>query len=443
VFATKLSPDGSSLIYSALFGGSNTNGESTIAVDASGNAYVGGNSQSPDFPTTPGAFQPTAAGDWHPFLSKINPAGTGFVFSTRIGGTDSTDFSHSVAVDSAGNAFLVGEAHSSNFPTTPGVIKRTKAAGSVAGFVARFTNHGALAYSTLFGDGSVFSIALDSADDAFVTGGASNIPVTAGAFRKTSKAGDAFVAKINPSGTKTLYGTFLGGSGGDLGAGIAVNSAGQAFVFGETFSTDFPLTADAFEEIPLGNHCGDTSSSPCPAGFITKLNATGTGLLYSSYFGALAGVFVNDGSDGPGQIIGLDSKGSVYVTGFTGSPNFPTTNTAFKQKLLPGATDRQDGFVSKITPLCALKSTIPSVTVCSPAAGATVRSPVTIIAGTHSSRHVRVLQVYVDGKKQYQANLSAVEVKLPMTAGKHRFTVQAIDTANATFKTAVSITVAR
>jgi hypothetical protein len=437
-FVTKFNASGTGLVYSALFGGSNTNEGTAVTLDSSRNAYVSGNSQSPDFPTTAGAFQTSAAPDFHPFLVKLNPSGTAFVYATRIGGTTSTDFSHSVAVDSSGNAYVGGEAGSDDFPTTGASLQPSKTAGTRAGFVAKFNASGSgLIYSTFWGD-LVFGVAVDAGHDAFVTGAARVLPTTAGAIQNAQKGnGDAFVSKISPTGQALLYSTLLGGSGSDFGSGITVNSAGEAYVLGSTTSANFPVTVTAFQEVFPGGGCGDTGTSPCPHAFVAKLNASATALSYSSYLGGSGQELVNNSSDASASTIALGANGSVYVASSTSSLNFPTTNTAFKKKL----TDPQDGFVAKITPLCALKSTVPSLTVCTPANGATVRSPVTIIAGTNDSRKVKLLQVYVDGTKKYEAALSAIEVKLTIPSGTHRITVQAIDTANVVFKTPITVNV--
>src|SRR5262249_542164 len=179
-------------------------------------------------------------------------------------------------------------------------------------------------------------------------------------------------------------------------------------------------------------------TSPCLDVFVAKLNASGTALSYSSYLGGVGNEFVDSGSSSSATTIALDSSGNAYVTASTTSPSFPTTNTAFKGILGP---DGFDGFVAKIATLCALRAAT-SVTICRPGNGTTVHSPVTIIAGTNDSRPVKLLQIYIDGKKKYEAGLSAFEVKLPLAAGSHRLTLQAVDVTNFTFKSTAFVTVA-
>ncbi|HET6936774.1 MAG TPA: SBBP repeat-containing protein [Candidatus Angelobacter sp.] len=437
VFVTKLNASGSALIYSALFGGSVTNEGTAIALDASRNAYIAGSSQSTDFPTTPGAFQTTSAPDWHPFVAKLNASGSALVYSTRLGGTTATDFSHSIDVDSSGNAYIAGETGSTDFPTTPGSLQPTNTAG-FGGFVSKLNPTGSgLIYSTFWG-GLALAVATDAGQNTYVTGTAGTLRTTPGAIQGAQRGmGDAFVSKFNASGSTLLYSTFLGGSQFDSGFAIAVNSAGQAYVMGETLSSDFPVTVTGFQQVFGGGGCGDTGTEPCADTFVAKLNATGTALSYSSYLGGIGSEFLNTGSTASGSTIAIDSSGRAYVTGTTQSPNFPVTNTAFKRKVTGG----MDAFVARITPMCALNTTVPSVTICTPGSGASVRSPVTIIAGTRDSRRVRVTQVYVDGAKKYEALLSAIEVKLPMSVGTHRVTVQAIDTAGVIFKKPITITV--
>jgi hypothetical protein len=344
-FVTKLNPTGSALVYSTYFGGS---GDGTnplsIAVDSSGNAYVTGITFDADFPTTPGAFQTTfggsgtccgsASGD--AFVTKLNPTGSGLVYSTYLGGNRG-DNGNGIAVDGAGNAYVAGQTSSTNFPTTAGAFQTTFSGGTWDAFVTKLNPLGSgLVYSTYLGGGGDdlgFSIALDSAGNAYVTGETSstNFPVTPGVFQ-TSLAGgfDAFVTKLNPLGSGLAYSTYFGGSGNDLGRGIALDGAGNAYVTGYISSTNFPTTAGAFQTM-FGGGALDA--------FVTKLNPLGTGLLYSTYLGGSGDDF--------GQGVAVDTSGNVYVTGFTGSTNFPTANPV--QATFGGGTF--DAFVTAVNPL--------------------------------------------------------------------------------------------
>ena len=175
-------------------------------------------------------------------------------------------------------------------------------------------------------------MALDSAGEAYITGntGSADFPITAGAFQTTYGGGvlTAFVTKLNASGTGLVYSTYLGGTSRDSGAGIAVDSSGNAYVTGLTESADFPI-ANAFRSTYRGGIDA----------FVTELKASGTGLVYSTYLGGSS----EDSAAG----IAVDSSGNAYVTGYTASSDFPVTSGAFQTKY-------GNVFVSKIAPLCSI-----------------------------------------------------------------------------------------
>lgn len=248
VIVAKLSADGSALAYSTVLGGSSFDFGRAIDSDPSGNAYIVGIASSPDFPTTAGAFDPTCCGA---FLAKLDPAG-GIVFSTFLGGTGSADAT-SVAVDPQGNAFVTGSTGSPDFPATEGAFDEGLS-GGIDAYVAKFDGTGSLAYATFIGGAGApgsgegeegRAIAVDSSGNAYVTGitFSADFPVTAGALDPRIGTGDAFVTKLNATGTGLVYSSFLGGSdGGDQGNAIAVDGFGNAYVVGYTFSTNFPTT---------------------------------------------------------------------------------------------------------------------------------------------------------------------------------------------------------
>jgi hypothetical protein len=335
VFVAKLDPTGSALVYSTYLGGTGDEKGQGIAVDSAGSAYVTGRTGSGDFPRTLGAVQATLGGRTDGFVTKLNPAGSALVYSTYLGGA-SDDKGVGIAVDADGNAYVAGETGSRDFPTTPGAFQATSPGGTFDAFVTKLNPSGsALVYSTyLGGKGSDrgFAIALDapSNPNAYVTGhtASTDFPTTPGAFQVTPPGGahDVFVAKLNPSGTALVYATHLGGTGDDVGEGIAVDPAGNAYVTGQTTSVDFPITVGGFQ-MTLG---GLTDA------FVTKLDPTGSALVYSTYLGGTG--------DDVGHGITVDSAGSAYVTGETGSTNFPTTAGAFDTTL----GGLQDGFVAKI-----------------------------------------------------------------------------------------------
>jgi hypothetical protein len=333
-FVTKLNPSGSALVYSTYLGGTGINGNteysqlgSGIAADSSGNAYVVGTSQTADFPTTPGAFQTSLAGGQNAFVTKLNPSGSALVYSTYLGGTYAEDGS-SIAVDPSGNAYVTGWTGSSDFPTTPGAFQTSLAGGA---FVTKLNPSGsALVYSGIL-PGGASGIALDSLGNAYVTGTAgNNLPTTPGAFQ-TSFTGveDAWVTKLNPSGTALVYCTYLSG-GYDFGNGIAVDSSGNAYVIGYTYSPTFPTTPGAFQILL-------TASPNWPNTFVSELNPSGSALAYSTYLG---------GGNEIGSGIALDSIGNVYVTGYTASSSFPVTPNAIQATLGGG----YDAFLSQLYP---------------------------------------------------------------------------------------------
>jgi hypothetical protein len=333
-FVTKLNVDGTALVYSTYLGGRSLDFGAAIAVDAAGNAYVSGDTDSGNFPTTPEAFQTTIAGAGNAFVTKLNLDGTALVYSTYLGG-GSLDAGAAIAVDAAGDAYVTGNASSSDFPTTPGAFQTTLRAFQDA-FVTKLNPEGtALVYSTYLGgsgglgryDGGS-AIAVDAGGNAYITGVASSgdFPTTPGAFQSTpgGNFGNAFVTKLSADGTALIYSTYLGGSGssgsGDGGLAIAVDGAGNAYVTGFTASTDFPTTSGAFQTaLPLG---------ASQDAFVTKLSADGAALIYSTYLGGSSNALGERGS-----ALAVDSAGNVYVTGSADSSDFPTTHGAFQSTL--------------------------------------------------------------------------------------------------------------
>jgi hypothetical protein len=341
VFVTKLNADGKGLVYSTFLGGTGDDRSGNgIAVDAAGNAYVCGFTASDNttFPLTSGAFQTTyGGGAFDAFVTKLNPTATApLLYSTYLGG-GGNDYAQSVAVDTAGNAYVTGYTSSNDFPNTPGVFQPALNA-SLDAFVTKLNPTGTapLIYSTYLGgsgDDRGIDIAIDAAGNAYVTGYTSSIaatfPWTPGAFQTAYGGGayDAFVTKLNPTATAPLvYCTYLGGSGEDQGLGIAIDATGNACVTGYTHSNDFPNTPGAYQ----------TTLASAPDAFISRLNATGTApLLYSTYLGGtnIDGAFAID----------MDAAENAYLTGYTASSPFPTTPGAYQTAF--GASI--DAFVSK------------------------------------------------------------------------------------------------
>ena len=342
-FVAKLNPSGSALVYATYLNGASGNG---IAVDSAGNAYVTGEAGPTSFPTTAGAFQTTPLG-YDTFVTKLNADGSALVYSARFGG-NLDDFGRAIALDSIGNAYITGwtvcRSTICTFPTV-NAFQPAFAGGNNDAFVTKIDSAGsALVYSTYLGGGKVINgtedwgegIAVDNAGSAYVTGYtySPDFPVTAGAFDTTRAGLDAFVTKFTPDGTSLVYSTFLGGAGREQGQGIAVDSAGNAYVTGITESFDSPFTS-AYEGFPVTSGAFQTKGSY--DAFVTKLNPKGTGLVYSTYLGGSAGV-------DRGWAIALDGAGNACVTGDTASTNFPISN-AIQATFGGGSTD---AFVTKL-----------------------------------------------------------------------------------------------
>ena len=359
-FVAKLTASGAAsyvFAFSNPFGGSADVGQA-VAVDAAGRAYVGGVSTSEGFPTTPGAFQPQHAGGiGDGFIVKVNAAGTALLYATYLGGNGHESL-NDIALDGSGNAYVTGSTASKDFPTR-NAFQGTHpgwGAADASAFVSKLNGEGSdVVYSTYLGGGPNdfgLGIAVDPLGHAYVTGITQSVefPITEGVVQplpgddRNCMFGwctDAFVTKFSPSGSALIYSTYLGGNVYDEGVGIAIDAAGNAYITGNTRSTNFP-TVDAFQPAAPGDEDA----------FVAKLNATATALIYSSYLG---GSKVNDvlaeGEDA-GIKIAVDSNGgSAYVVGVTRSPDFPVTNAhqpVFGGGLCGVVYRCADAFVAKI-----------------------------------------------------------------------------------------------
>jgi hypothetical protein len=317
--------------YCTFLGGSGDDRAFAIAVDGSGYVYITGWTMSVNFPVS-GALQTALAGGKNAFVAKLNPAGA-LVYSSYLGGSGS-DTGNAIAVDSTGSVTVVGDTTSANFPLSHPVQSSLHGQANV--FVTRLNPAGnALVYSTyLGGSGNDHGagVALDSTGAAYVTGSTTsmNFP-TVSAFQSTSGGNqDAFVTKIANTGSSLVYSTYLGGSGGtvgfpEAGSAIAVDSAGDAYVTGTTSSPNFPLANALFS----------TSAGVGIHAFMTELNPTGNGLVYSTYLGG--------GSIDEAAAIAVDSGGNAVVAGFSASTDFPMANPT--QPYLAGS---YDAFVTRL-----------------------------------------------------------------------------------------------
>jgi uncharacterized protein (TIGR03437 family) len=319
-FITKLSPTGDRLVYSTYVAASGQDLIEDIAVDAFGSAYITGRyipsrSVPADWPTTPGAFRTTACGGDYgdSFVLKLNPEGTALGYGTMLCGT-LNDHGRGIAVDSTGAAYVAGMVVSTDFPIMNAAQPLKKYAADA--FVAKLSPSGtALVYSTFLGGSGLetaIGIAVDSAGAAYVTGetDSSDFP-NVGGFQPWKAKKDAFVAKLSPSGSTLLYSTCLGGSQDDTGRGIAVDNAGNAYITGASTSSNFPAID------PVQKYGGKRDM------FVVKLNPATSGLVYSTWIGGSDNEnFLEDSVGG----IAVDGNGAVWVVGETSSPNFPTVN---------------------------------------------------------------------------------------------------------------------
>jgi len=345
-FVAKLNSAGSALVYSTYLGGSGSDEGSGVAVDSSGSVYVTGGTSSTDFPTVNPlqATNNSGPNDGTAFVAKLNAAGSALVYSTYLGGSGG-DRPTGIAVDSSGRAALAGFTYSTDFPVVNAVqaTNGNASRGGYNAFVAKLNATGsALMYSTYLGgddlDGDAANgIAEDSSGDVYLTGWTSwsDFP-TVNPIQAINKTGNnsntAFVAELNPAGSALIYSTFLGGSYRDQGNAIAVDSSGDAYVTGTTWSNDFPT---------LGPLQG-TNRAAVATAFVAKLSAAGSALVYSRYLGG--------SYDDRGNSIAVDSSGHAYVSGWTESADFPVTAGAYPITLgtTCGAVPCIHAFVSEL-----------------------------------------------------------------------------------------------
>jgi hypothetical protein len=398
-FVAKLNASGTALIYSTYLGGGlpylggNPEAGTSIAVDSTGNAYVTGQTRSADFPVTPGALRTTCGCGTYisdAFVTKLNPSGSALVYSTYLAGS-SNDIGYGIALDEAGNAYVTGVTSSSDFPA-PNAAQAAYGGGNDA-FVAKLNAAGtALLYSTFLGgsgDDAGRGIAVRGDGSASLTGTTTSgdFPLASAYQSVFGGRADAFVTTLSAAGSFSSS-TYLGGSDNDYGYGIALDSAGDAYVAGSTASTSFPATTGAFT-----------------GAFAAKLGASGTSLLYSTNPGGGAGygiavngvgnAFVtgvngNDAfvsqltADGSGQVytfalggsgidsgnaIAVDGAGNAYVTGSTTSTDLPTTPGVVQPAYGGGSSDV---FVSKIAEASAVRFSAATYSAAEGAGSATI-----------------------------------------------------------------------
>ncbi|PYX63240.1 MAG: hypothetical protein DMG74_17815 [Acidobacteria bacterium] len=269
-------------------------------------------------------------------------------YSTYLGGSN-LEKALGIAADSKGNAYVTGSSASANFPTTAGALQTKTRSTDTTAFVAKLNAAGtALMYSTYLGGSNSDlgrAIAVNEKGEAFVAGAtySSDFPTTAGAVQRMSGGGrDAFVARLSADGSHLLYATYLGGSGDEEARGLALNAAGEAHVAGVTQSANFPRTLQPGQKTAV---CA--AEQPCHHGFVSKLSANGSTLLYSTFVGGSGHDFAN--------AIAVDLSGAAYIAGHTYSADFPLTTKALQMRANghPACTaagrDCADVFVTKLS----------------------------------------------------------------------------------------------
>lgn len=343
-FVTKLSANGSTVVFSTYIGGRNPGDKgAAIAVDRAGNVYFAGETSSLNFPLVNSA-QAIYRGNTDAFISKLSLDGNVLIYSTTWGGT-LQDVAYGIAIDGFDNAYVTGRTDSTNFPTKNPLQATLKGQRDV--FISKFSPDGASLYSTYLGgelspsvgrdEEAGYSIAVDPLLNVYITGFTTSpgFP-TAGAIQPNfGGVEDAFITKINAAGSALVYSTFLGGDRAEEARAIAIDPLGNAYITGYTFSLNFP-TANALQRLYGGN----------VDAFVTKINATGSALIYSTFLGG-------NGSENTGLVaditpvggIAVDNFGNAYVTGKTESENFPVVRAI--QSTLRGDND---AFIAKIDP---------------------------------------------------------------------------------------------
>jgi hypothetical protein len=272
-FVAKVNPQGSALMYATFLGGSDYDYGSAVVVDDDAAVYVAGETRSPDFPTTQGAFDRELDGPSDAFIARLNPQGSTLTYATFLGGSG-WEGGFALARDAASALYVAGPTYSADFPTTRGAFK-VRYGGAGDAFVAKLRPDGtALAYATLLG-GSDYDyasgVAVDAAGAVYITGRtwSADFPTTDEAFDgQLDGPSDAFIARLDARGAALEYATFLGGSGYDYASGIAIGADGAAYVTGLTASRDFPTTRGAFDDVIGAGAC---AKEPCLDAFVAKL----------------------------------------------------------------------------------------------------------------------------------------------------------------------------
>ena len=357
-----------SLLFSSYLGGQFWDEAVDVKAGTDGSTYVAGFTVSPNFPVR-NAAQGAFHGIVDAFVAKLAPGGRSLLWSTYLGGND-MDVATGLAVDKDGNAYVTGRTGSVDFPTTGGTFQPAIRGRSCQGeachdaFVTKLNSNGAIQWSTFLGGNAneeASGVAVGSAGGVYVTGNTDSHDFpTKGAVQGTlqrppCESGnddlpcpyDAFVTKFAPDGRSLRYSTYLGGDGVEMSGGVAVDSAGSAYVTGTTRSVNFPVVGGLGKALRV-RACGPPPGEPCLDAYVTKFATNGNHLVYSTFLGGTK----NERGSG----IAVDSAGSAIVTGQTASFDFPTEHPLQRHIDNASCTTEEpeekchDGFVSKLTP---------------------------------------------------------------------------------------------
>lgn len=365
-FMAKFNPDGSKLLYATFFGGSGQVGgygdiATSLCVDERGNIAIAGSTYSTDFPTTTNALQQTNEGwlTWFctGFVARFDPTGENLLASTYLGGRGRYygDRVNAMALDSDGNPVVVGTTFSSDFPTSALALQglnRAYVNYGGNGFVAKVSADAThLIFSTYLGgsvDDSALAVCLDHEGDILVAGetASEDFPTSRNAYQRTSKGiatgnETAFVTALESSGSRILYSTLLGGSGGDSAQAIVAAHDGSAYVAGWTYSRDFPMRVGSFQMRNNGFVVNSGNS------FVARISADGESLLSSTYLGG------HPPAGTSGDLIAAlssDTDGNLIVAGSAFSNDFPTTSSGVQRSNRAFGDVSPNAFVAKLKP---------------------------------------------------------------------------------------------
>lgn len=333
VFVTKLNSTGSVLLYSTFIGNGNPR---AITTDDKGYAYITGSALS-GFPTTVGAYDVSNNGSFDAFVTKLDTNASSLIFSTYIGGSGNYEDGFDIITDTSYNVYITGRTSSSNFPTTLGCYDNTFNGGSgpfpYDAFIAKLNSSGSsLLFSTFIGgtdNDEAYGLDIDNNNNVYITGytESPDFPITTGAYDTTNNSSDAFILKLNNTGSNLSYSTFFGNGGSQEGLAIALDQNNNVWFCGTTTGT-MPITSDAFDNI-------------MDEGFFAGLNLSSSTLLYCSYVGGTTTGAVN-----VPKSVDTDLMGGIYLAGWTGATDFPITTGAF-QTTNASFTGYNDAFLLK------------------------------------------------------------------------------------------------